>query len=108
MDLRETHYARSGDVNIAYQVVGDGPIDVVVTDLLMPRLGGGAFAQRLALSRPNIPVVFTSGYTDDAAFRRGLLESEYTFVQKPFTREHLETAIARVTRKANQGVGIEA
>jgi two-component system, cell cycle sensor histidine kinase and response regulator CckA len=72
----------------------------------MPRLGGGGFARRLALSRPSVPVVFTSGYTDDAAFRRGLLESEHTFVQKPFTREHLEAAIMRVVRKARKAVEV--
>ncbi|HEY2164477.1 MAG TPA: ATP-binding protein, partial [Gemmatimonadaceae bacterium] len=73
-----------GEAGLGVAAGHDGPIDVVVTDLMMPRLGGGAFARRLVLSRPNVPVVFMSGYTDDAAFRRGLLESEYTFVQKPF------------------------
>ncbi len=98
--------APDGEAGLGAAAGHDGPIDVVVTDLMMPRLGGGAFARRLALSRPNVPVVFMSGYTDDAAFRRGLLESEYTFVQKPFTREHLEAAIARVTRKARSTVEV--
>ncbi len=98
--------APDGEAGLGVAAGHDGPIDVVVTDLMMPRLGGGAFAKRLALSRPNVPVVFTSGYTDDAAFRRGLLESEYTFVQKPFTREHLEAAIARVTRGARRTVEV--
>ena len=98
--------APDGEAGLGVAAGHEGPIDVVVTDLMMPRLGGGAFARRLALSRPNVPVVFMSGYTDDAAFRRGLLESEYTFVQKPFTREHLEAAIARVTRKARSTVEV--
>ncbi len=98
--------APDGEAGLGVAAGHEGPIDVVVTDLMMPRLGGGAFARRLALSRPNVPVVFMSGYTDDAAFRRGLLESEYTFVQKPFTREHLEAAIARVTRKAQSPVEV--
>jgi signal transduction histidine kinase/ActR/RegA family two-component response regulator len=98
--------APDGEAGLGVAAGHDGPIDVVVTDLMMPRLGGGGFAKRLVRSRPNVPVVFTSGYTDDAAFRRGLLESEYTFVQKPFTREHLEAAIARVTRKARSTVEV--
>jgi CheY-like chemotaxis protein len=98
--------AADGEAGLAMAAAHDGPIDLVITDLMMPRLGGGGFAKRLALSRPNIPVVFTSGYTDDAAFRRGLLESEYTFVQKPFTREHLEAAIARVTRRAKRAAEV--
>jgi PAS domain S-box-containing protein len=98
--------AGDGEAGLEAAAGHDGPIDVVVTDLMMPRLGGGAFARRLALTRPNVPVVFTSGYTDDTAFRRGLLESEYTFVQKPFTREHLEAAIARVTRKVRSTVEV--
>jgi PAS domain S-box-containing protein len=100
--------AADGEAGLAMAAAHDGPIDLVVTDLMMPRLGGGGFAKRLALSRPNIPVVFTSGYTDDAAFRRGLLESEYTFVQKPFTREHLEAAIARVTRRAKRAAEVSS
>ncbi len=98
--------ASDGEAGLGVAAGHDGPIDVVVTDLMMPRLGGGAFAKRLAMSRPNVPVVFTSGYTDDAAFRRGLLETEYTFVQKPFTREHLEAAVARVTRGARRAVEV--
>jgi PAS domain S-box-containing protein len=98
--------APDGEAGLGVAAGHDGPIDVVVTDLMMPRLGGGEFAKRLTLSRPNVPVVFMSGYTDDAAFRRGLLESEYTFVQKPFTREHLEAAIARVTRKVRSTVEV--
>jgi PAS domain S-box-containing protein len=98
--------APDGEAGLGVAAGHEGPIDVVVTDLMMPRLGGGAFARRLALSRPSVPVVFMSGYTDDAAFRRGLLESEYTFVQKPFTREHLEAAIARVTRKVRSTVEV--
>jgi PAS domain S-box-containing protein len=98
--------APDGEAGLGVAAGHEGPIDVVVTDLMMPRLGGGAFARRLALSRPNVPVVFMSGYTDDAAFRRGLLESEYTFVQKPFTREHLEAAIARVTRKVRSTIEV--
>jgi PAS domain S-box-containing protein len=98
--------APDGEAGLGIAAGHDGVIDVVVTDLMMPRLGGGGFAKRLTLSRPNVPIVFTSGYTDDAAFRRGLLESEYTFVQKPFTREHLEAAIARVTRKTRRTVEV--
>ena len=98
--------AADGEAGLAMAAAHAGTIDVVVTDLMMPRLGGGAFAKRLAMSRPNVPVVFTSGYTDDAAFRRGLLESEYTFVQKPFTREHLEAAVARVTRRARKDAAL--
>ena len=100
--------APDGEAGLGIAAAHDGEIDVVVTDLMMPRLGGGGFAKRLAMSRPNVPVVFTSGYTDDAAFRRGLLESEYTFVQKPFTREHLEAAIMRVTRRAKKNGALTA
>ena len=45
-----------------------GTIDVVVTDLMMPRMSGGEFANALAVTHPALPVVFTSGYTDDACF----------------------------------------
>jgi PAS domain S-box-containing protein len=73
-----------------------GPIDLVVTDLMMPNLNGSDFVQALTLSRPDVRVIFTSGYTDDAVMRRGLVSAAHTFLQKPFTNEQLAGAVEQL------------
>jgi CheY-like chemotaxis protein len=64
-------------------------IAAVVTDVVMPGLGGGALAKRLAELRPALPVLFTSAYTAEDVVRRGLISADAPFLQKPFTPEAL-------------------
>jgi two-component system, cell cycle sensor histidine kinase and response regulator CckA len=64
-------------------------IDAVLTDVVMPGLGGGALAQRLAELRPRLPVLFTSAYSGEDVVRRGLIPADAPFLQKPFTPEAL-------------------
>ncbi|MEO7083975.1 MAG: PAS domain S-box protein [Gemmatimonadaceae bacterium] len=92
--------AVDGEAGLVVAAEHEGPIDVVVTDLMMPRLNGRAFAAALEKMRPGIPVVFTSGYTDDAVLRRGFVGTNHTFLQKPFTGEQLASAIAALTAVA--------
>jgi CheY-like chemotaxis protein len=70
-------------------------IDLVVSDVVMPYLGGRQLVERLAAVRPGLKILFTSGYTDDAVVRHGVLEAEYAFLQKPFT----PTALAQKVRE---------
>jgi PAS domain S-box-containing protein len=63
----------------------DGQVDFVVTDVAMPVLSGRHLAARVAELYPDLPVLFTSGYTDDEIVRRGLLEAGQPFLQKPFS-----------------------
>src|SRR5258707_5633047 len=62
-----------------------GPIDLLLTDVVMPGGGGPDLAVRLAESRPETAVLYMSGYTDDAIVRHGLLERGLNYIQKPFT-----------------------
>jgi len=71
-----------------------GPVHAVVTDLMMPGMDGRTFADRLRATKVDVPVVFMSGYTDDAVIRRGIVDSSHTFLQKPFTRDQLTSAVA--------------
>jgi two-component system cell cycle sensor histidine kinase/response regulator CckA len=66
-----------------------GKIDIVVTDAIMPNMGGAELAQCLLSRQPDIKVIYFSGYTDDAVYRNGLLTPGAAFLEKPFTREGL-------------------
>jgi two-component system cell cycle sensor histidine kinase/response regulator CckA len=66
-----------------------GSVDLVITDVAMPKMNGRELAARLKGLRPKLPVLFMSGYTDDEMVRRGLLEPDTPFLSKPFTPEVL-------------------
>jgi PAS domain S-box-containing protein len=64
-------------------------IDLVISDVVMPELGGRELGQRLARLQPELPVLYMSGYTGDDVIQRGLLDPGAPFQQKPFTPEGL-------------------
>jgi CheY-like chemotaxis protein len=61
------------------------PVRLVVTDVIMPVMGGKVMAEWLKSTYPNLRVLFTSGYTDDAITHSGVLEAGIQFMQKPYT-----------------------
>ena len=72
------------------------PIHLLVSDVVMPHVGGRELAERLALTRPEMKVLFVSGYTDDAVVRHGVLATEMAFLQKPFTPRDLANKVREV------------
>jgi len=73
-----------------------GPIDLLLTDLVLPDGGGRDVAERVAELRPEIRVLYVSGYTDDPALRRGISESEIEFLSKPFAPDRLVARVREV------------
>jgi PAS domain S-box-containing protein len=79
-----------------------GPIDLVVTDVMMPGLTGPELMAALRLRMPDLKTLFMSGYTDDAMLREGLMDASVAFIQKPFgpralaqkVREVLDASVA--------------
>ncbi len=70
-------------------------IDLLVTDIVMPEMGGGDLAKVLQTKFPGIRVLFLSGYTNDAVVTQGILHEEVAFLQKPFSA----VALARKVRE---------
>jgi PAS domain S-box-containing protein len=71
-------------------------IDLLVSDVVMPELGGRELAERLVLQHPEMKVLFLSGYTDDAVVRHGILQEKVNFLQKPFSTAVLALKVREV------------
>jgi two-component system cell cycle sensor histidine kinase/response regulator CckA len=76
----------------------DGPIDLVLSDMVMPEMRGGELAARLRRARPEARLLMMSGYTEEAASRQAILEAGNAFLEKPFT-------VRRLLEKVQQALG---
>lgn len=90
-------------LRIAAEEVGE--IDLVLTDVEMPTLGGRGMVEELHELSPGVRVLFMSGYTDNEILRRGIRTSETEFLQKPFTAESLCAAVRAVLSKQSTAPG---
>ena len=88
--------ARDGESALRTAEAHDGVIDLLVTDVVMPGLGGRQVAEKLLQKRPEMRVLYLSGYTGEAVVRQGVLQDEVSFLQKPFTPVGLAQKVREV------------
>lgn len=95
--LRKVGYAvlEASGADEAMEIAGDGDhsIDLLLTDVIMPGMGGRELSERLRARQPELRVLFMSAYTEDEIILRGVRVAEVAFVPKPFTLESLASAV---------------
>ncbi len=98
--LREKGYtlleAPNGNEALRMAQKYDGEIHLLLTDVVMPQMGGKELSQKMKTLQPNIKVLFTSGYTDDAISHHGVLNPGVEFLWKPFSPEGLVQKVREV------------
>jgi len=96
MEGYRCYQARNAEEAIRLLEQDQVPIDLVITDVVMPGMSGGGLGYRLQRLRPGLPILFTSAFTDEDVIRRGLLEKDRPFLQKPSTPQELARKVRAV------------
>lgn len=89
--------ANGGEALLLVEEQGLKP-DLVITDVVMPTMGGGVLVERLRRNQPDLKVLFMSGYTDSAIVHHGMLDPGTHFIQKPFTLHDIKAKVQSVLR----------
>jgi CheY-like chemotaxis protein len=79
----------------------NGPIHLLVTDVVMPGIGGRELADRLTQARPELRVIYMSGYTDDSVIARGVFANDIVLLQKPIASADLAQRVRAVLDAGN-------
>jgi CheY-like chemotaxis protein len=95
--------ARDGDEAMSLGRRHKGPVHLLLTDVVMPGMSGVELAHLLAALRPEMKVLFMSGYTEDAMVHHGVMEATTPFLQKPFKSVHLAAKVREVLGAGSRG-----
>jgi CheY-like chemotaxis protein len=108
VDILEGHgytvlQAATGEEALRIAHEHEGQIDLLFTDVVMPRMNGKELADRIREFYPQIKVLYSSGYTDEAIVHLGVLEPGIAFLQKPFTPSSLKRKVRELLGEPIQG-----
>ncbi len=103
LELQGYAVLEAGDVEDAIRIAErhEAIVHLLITDVVMPRMSGRALADAVRRHRPNIKVLFMSGYTDDAIVHHGVLDPGTPFLQKPFTLATLGRKVREVLDRSS-------
>jgi PAS domain S-box-containing protein len=93
--------AKDGEDAIIASTAYEEPIHLLLTDVVMPGMSGRDLAERLLSIRPDMKVLFMSGYTDDAIVHHGVLDERTAFIEKPFSPKSLARKIRDVLEESD-------
>jgi DNA-binding NtrC family response regulator len=79
-----------------------GAIEMLLTDVIMPEISGSELADRALKVRPELKVLYMSGYTDKSVVHRGIIEPDVNFIQKPFSSNDLTSKVREVLDKESE------
>jgi CheY-like chemotaxis protein len=88
--------ARLGPEALRIAAGHQAPIHLLLTDVVMPEYSGAELAKKLTGSRPDLRVLYMSGYTDEAIIHHGVLSANIAYLQKPFTPDVLAAKVKEV------------
>jgi PAS domain S-box-containing protein len=91
--------AEHGEAALRLIAAAGGAIDLVISDIEMPQMGGLELMRRLGELHPHIPIMLVSGYSNELLLRRGVLSRRVAFLEKPYTPTSLVDAVTEVRRK---------
>jgi two-component system, cell cycle sensor histidine kinase and response regulator CckA len=88
--------APGGEEALALARRGDAPIDLLLTDIVMPGMSGVELADRLARERPGVRILFMTGYAEEIVVNEGILGKHRECIGKPFTQEQITTKVRKI------------
>jgi two-component system cell cycle sensor histidine kinase/response regulator CckA len=97
--------AKNGEEALAIARGYPHPIHLMITDVIMPQIGGARLAEQMAVERPQTRVLFVSGYAENTLLRQGIFDVANRFLQKPFT---LRSMAAKVREILSSGIATPA
>jgi NO-binding membrane sensor protein with MHYT domain/nitrogen-specific signal transduction histidine kinase/CheY-like chemotaxis protein len=98
-----TLVARDGEEALRASAQHPGPIHLLLTDVVLPRTSGPKLAASLAATRPELRVLYMSGFTESAVMHHGVLDPGTEFIQKPFSPQALGVKVQEVLTQAASG-----
>jgi two-component system cell cycle sensor histidine kinase/response regulator CckA len=88
--------ASGGEEAMALARRGDAPIDLLLTDIVMPEMSGVELADRMAREHPDVRILFMTGYAEEAVVNEGILGKHRECIGKPFTQEQITTRVRKI------------